>query len=522
MSQQRIPRDSLIGLKNCGFTCYFNSVIQMLFDIPELRDEIFKTRVEDVKIPIQELQLLFGQLSGPEVDEIFRIDVKSTKTVDIRKMLDILKEWMSQCVLRVEQELNENTLEVKTKILTKFPEYPGETGTQEDAAEFLIQCILNKLSERILNSISLKHTYRIQYKNQIEIVNGVPTTISKENILTQNLESAPILNLNIIKHRREKNVNINTLINELFHLENKDPNSKINQVEHIIPQLMPNYLFFYWNRTNTVIKDSVQKMINKKEITKRNLKWARNFETIKVNTHLELDDRIIVEEIPYKLYSVIIHKGAGTNEGHYYYMFKENADTWIVFNDDRIYTISNTDFLREKEKNVVLVNYKKEELDVRREPVDDIRRLLPPVASAATAAAQASATAAAPVVVNRNKMNNKSEKIIGTLSFLKEKTIYSEKTKTGFRITDLIIKNDQLIGIKVKRNNIKFDMIYELDKFILPFDDLTVDEQLALMAYTDEENTFIYASKKELKVKAGGKRHTRKVDARKRKRTRKA
>lgn len=495
----------------------------MLFDIYEFREGIMNTQLDE--IPIPQLQILFEQLKNGQ-----------EPSVDIPNLLDFLAPWMSECVLREGM---------------KFPQVPGDKSTQEDAAEFLLYCILNKLPANILDPISLKYINRRQYRNGSP--NETMTNLIKndrERVIGTKPFESPLSPLNLIPYRHIGTVQISQLINEYFHLIHKNNSAeknKKNQIDHIVPSEMPLYFIFSMNRNFTVMKKDSEKRLKNvikkiedaeneeeaeiyKEEKKEVLKSIR-YESFKVNTDVKLENSVNIEETAYNLYGVIIHEGEGVNSGHYYYLFKETPEKWIVFNDDRIYTMTDIEFRTEYQKKVILTTYKKASEDRKIPLVENVSRLLPEIAKAeANAKAKAEANAKAKA---GQELQAKKEAIKKELSFLIGKTVFQEKTYRIFTIVDIEISSKgKLLGVKIKNEKgVVYSEVKSYNGLIIPLDTLSEDELYLLTKYKHDAQEFTIQPQIDIntsiaiKLSEGGRRRrnrTRKVEARKRKGTRKA
>lgn len=291
----------------------------MLYDIVEFRENILAS--ESGEAPIPQLQSIFEMLSRNTIpldytnfnsSATFKRNQNKTtylsekrKVFDASKILEFLKEWLDTCKLRPQ---------------TEFP------GTQEDAAEFLLECIWNKIKDtNILSPFLQKSKERVNYTNG----SGRPSrNMSGEN-------EGYMLQLRVAEAK--ENEKLSKLIFDYLNEHNKDNTAmpRVNQWRRHIFIEKPLYLVTTIDRTS----------------------W----EGVKTNKNINIEKSIPLEDVTYNLYSAVIHLGETTNSGHYIYLFRNKDDEWIIFNDSRISKESNIKHLIEK--NAVIVVYKKANKD---------------------------------------------------------------------------------------------------------------------------------------------------------------
>ena len=280
--------NNYIGIKNEGNTCYFNSIIQTIFNIPILREYIlnFKTEKEDKYLFFFQKILYLLQKSNESI-----FIYKAIKNTNLYKLNDILGFIDINFEFQNQQDVQE--------ILSYIIEYFSNLNNKNSKKK-----ISDFFEGKISNIIECDE---INYKSEIE-----------ENFifLSINCDS------DNISHCIENFLKEETLTGENGLLNEKDK-KKYDAVKKTSFKKLPPILFFHLKR----FTNNQHKICNK----------------IQYQDELNMSKFINNKNLyhNYCLYAVIVHEGI-INLGHYYVYCKNfKLNQWFKFNDDSVYEINN-------------------------------------------------------------------------------------------------------------------------------------------------------------------------------------
>ena len=278
-----------IGIKNEGNTCYFNSIIQTIFNIPILRQYIlnFKTEKEDKYLFF--FQKILYQLQKSNEPIFIYKEIKNT---NLYKLNDNIIGF-------IDNNFNFQSQQDVQEILSYIIEYFSNLNNKNSKKK-----ISDFFEGKISNIIECD---KINYKSEIE-----------ENFLFLSIDCDSDNILNCIENflKEENLTGENGLLNE------KDK-KKYDAVKKISFKKLPPILFFHLKR----FTNNQHKICNK----------------IQYQDELNMSKFINNKNLyhNYCLYSVIVHEGI-INLGHYYVYCKNfKLNQWFKFNDDSVYEINN-------------------------------------------------------------------------------------------------------------------------------------------------------------------------------------
>jgi ubiquitin C-terminal hydrolase len=275
------------GLHNFGNTCYYNSALQLLMQLP-----ILNTNFDTTDSILNEMKLLYNNY-------ISNLNIDSN-----------LKKLYILCC-------NNN----------KYP-----LGSQQDSCE-IVQLILDKIVDFIPN---VKTDIRV-LMNQLIRCNG-DNCNNKYKICKDQQESMLISHaLNEASNENNQTIRFDTFLQSALELSNCtnykhecNCNNKERSIQTVLTDL-PTYLFIKVGRC-----DNYLRKIN------RSLHLVNNFTLTTPKNLSELCETGHTENIShkYELNGIIVHYGSSLNSGHYVSYVKKDKK-WFLCNDSQITEVNN-------------------------------------------------------------------------------------------------------------------------------------------------------------------------------------
>jgi len=334
----------VFGLANLGNTCYFNSVIQSIGRVPELR----KALIEFARLNL-----------GSRMDQKFAIAM-GRNYMDLDKASDTVVPQLVVAVLR--------------SINPMFAEQDQGRYKQQDAVECL-EFVLNTIkevlkvegSDKFANNL-IEELFGIQYSiklksvgEEVEEVKEKKETALKLTCYIDNQVSELLEGLRLgIKENLELRSDM---------LQRNVIYEKTQYISRIPPYLSIQFMRFFWKQANENIfgqdgqggKSKILKSVLFSKVldiydlcsedTKKLLDLGRSIETKLAekdkNYSMTNPNNPVTENmIPtgrYLLISLITHKGRSSDSGHYIGWTMLKDDKWIKYDDDIVSFKNNND-----------------------------------------------------------------------------------------------------------------------------------------------------------------------------------
>lgn len=338
------------GLINLGNTCFFNSVIQILYFTDEFRELILNLDISSLKNKddskfkiLHQIQRLFIGMST--LDENEKNSKNIAKIRPVKMYISVINE--SKGLFRA--------------------------GSQEDSHElllFILDCIHECLKKKVVFEIngvpkneyeklvlmsykSAQQFFEKNYSPIIKLFYGFQCSQTKcDNCknLTHTFEPHPILSLSI-PNNGEQNINLSDCLklylkSEKLLNENKfdcdQCQQKCNATRHHILWKCPNF-------QNTLII-----LLKRFEFNKFNKNGQKLNQMIHFPDYLDMSKYTNTNNEIYELYGIINHYGSSNYSGHYVSLIK--LEEWFMFNDASIIKCNSEKI---KTKDAYILFYKK-------------------------------------------------------------------------------------------------------------------------------------------------------------------
>ena len=276
-----------VGLKNLGCTCYINSLIQIFFHIPLMRESLLKCECPVAKNNcFYQLKIIFYSLKYLQTSYYSPksfMDNYDDQKLNVSVQMDAF-EFFCDFLDKIEQKLA-NT---KNENIIKY----FFMGRQNDVLTFEEDCTHHRSNESQFYSIQL------QVQGKKDIYESLDSLIEGEKMYGENRIFCPECNR---KLPATKSQNFKTL-------------------PRIFMFVLKRFEFNYQTMQKTKINDYYHfpLILDMNKYTEEYIKNKKD------------------EDNKYKLKSIIIHSG-NCDAGHYYaYILDETSNEWYEFNDTKV------------------------------------------------------------------------------------------------------------------------------------------------------------------------------------------
>jgi ubiquitin C-terminal hydrolase len=330
------------GMRNCGgITCYFNSSMQLFFNIEEIQNYFYnyiyynENEYNKLKNNEKELILILNNLKRI-YKIIFRDKDPIQNTISNDEYDKLIKDTVQKIFVDVDITKQQESFEILIQIFTKF-DFDFDNN---DLSKFK-----DTLLPLINNQVLFKRTYDKNKYNCNDII----------NIKSEYNNYVPIKYENINMILKKTN-----FIDEIFKIFIE------NNTEWICDS--PKYIN---GNINKIDKMQIKSCYNiqTKYIIINFVPYIDHVSGVIINYGtIELDKSFSVNNINYKIKGIVIHTGS-VNGGHYYYYHFEND---ICKKYDDINVVDNYILLESTEKDKYIFNENEHPVVIIYEKKDNI------------------------------------------------------------------------------------------------------------------------------------------------------
>lgn len=346
------------GLINLGNTCYFNSSLQVLYQINDIREILQKTSQFDDQTFMNLLKSTFNSLSkksGPINPQLFLLTFRNLfpqfaeqDNFGHFKQQDA-EECFSQILTILNKNLKTNDLfKISFKVTTKCIDLPDELEVSTLENSFKLNCHIdiktNFLRDGIINGLT----------ENIEKFNSTLQSNSNYQISKKITRLPKILTIHFMRffwrrdtQKKSKILRKVQFPHELDLAEMLDDSIKQEKIEmrDKIYQLSKNNLDlvrdFKKSKPNGKLTPSEIEEENEMKIESIKTKFHDDLQSL---TSINIDTTTENLSSVYELTAVITHGGSSADSGHYQSYVKDPTDLegekWWKFNDDKVSSVN--------------------------------------------------------------------------------------------------------------------------------------------------------------------------------------
>ncbi|RWS17964.1 ubiquitin carboxyl-terminal hydrolase 48-like protein [Dinothrombium tinctorium] len=299
---ERREEGCFAGLKNLGATCYVNSLLQVWYHNPYLRDAIYKWKPDEDEKECADLSVNISDLSLNNYNPV----------TPVGQLQLIFAKLQFSCRRFVDPTAFVNSLEL-------------DVSQQQDAQEFS-KLFLSLLEEDLKSqrNPTVKNIVQTQYCGEYEYVTRCQSCGFQSFSPSKFYE----LSLNIKGHK-----DIHECLNEFFSVEILEGSnqyncsccqSKQNAIRSIRLKKLPPFLNLQLLRFIYDTQKHCRKKLNS---------FIKFPETLNMREYFE--SNCYKEDTEYELCAVLVHRGQSAHSGHYIAHIKDRATgSWFKFNDE--------------------------------------------------------------------------------------------------------------------------------------------------------------------------------------------